>query len=204
MNYLAHARLSFNEPDILVGNMISDYVKGRKKFDFPESILNGITLHRKIDEFTDNHPQTKRAKEFFKPAYRLYAGAFVDVVYDHFLACDRKEFAEPSDLRIFCQEVYQILQANFSILPPRFQKMFTYMRSQDWLYNYRYPQGLEKSLQGLVHRALYLEESAIAFSIFNDQYLVLMDCYNLFFPELKKYAIQQLSNLLDKSFDLYL
>jgi acyl carrier protein phosphodiesterase len=204
MNYLAHARLSFNEPDILVGNMISDFVKGKKKFDFPEAILNGIILHRKIDEFTDNHPQTKRAKEFFKPTYRLYAGAFVDVVYDHFLACDINEFPHPSDLQIFCQQVYQTLQQHFSVLPSRFQKMLPYMKSQDWLYNYRYNWGLEKSLEGLVHRALYLHESAIAYSIFNDQYVVLKDCYNLFFPELKKYTIQQLSNLLDKSFDLYL
>ncbi len=35
MNYLAHAYLSFNDPEILVGNMISDFVKGKKKFDYP-------------------------------------------------------------------------------------------------------------------------------------------------------------------------
>jgi acyl carrier protein phosphodiesterase len=29
MNYLAHAVLSFQQPDILTGNMISDFVKGR-------------------------------------------------------------------------------------------------------------------------------------------------------------------------------
>jgi acyl carrier protein phosphodiesterase len=30
MNFLAHA-FSFNEPGILTGNMINDYVKGKKK-----------------------------------------------------------------------------------------------------------------------------------------------------------------------------
>lgn len=35
MNYLAHAYLSFNDPEILVGNLISDFVKGKKKFDYP-------------------------------------------------------------------------------------------------------------------------------------------------------------------------
>jgi acyl carrier protein phosphodiesterase len=38
MNYLAHAYLSFNQPEILVGNMISDFVKGKKKFDFAPGI----------------------------------------------------------------------------------------------------------------------------------------------------------------------
>lgn len=35
MNYLAHAYFSFGDPAILTGNMISDYVKGKKQFDYP-------------------------------------------------------------------------------------------------------------------------------------------------------------------------
>lgn len=34
MNYLAHAVLSFDDPDILTGNIISDFVKGKKNFYF--------------------------------------------------------------------------------------------------------------------------------------------------------------------------
>jgi acyl carrier protein phosphodiesterase len=197
MNYLAHAHLSFGDPAILVGNMISDFVKGKKKYDYNDGIQKGIALHRSIDEFTDTHPQTKTAKEFFRPAYRLYSGAFVDVVYDHFLACDSNEFPSPSDLQIFCQQVYQILQTNFSVLPSQFQKMLPYMITQNWLYNYQYSWGLEKSLQGVVHRALYLHESATAFSIFKNEFTSLKNCYELFYPELKKFTVQQLSNLLD-------
>jgi acyl carrier protein phosphodiesterase len=92
MNYLAHARLSFDQPDILVGNMISDFVKGKKRFDYSEPVQKGITLHRAIDTFTDEHEATKEAKKFFKPVVGLYAGAFMDIVYDHFLATDENEF----------------------------------------------------------------------------------------------------------------
>jgi acyl carrier protein phosphodiesterase len=73
MNYLAHAYLSFNRPGILVGNMISDFVKGKKKYDYPEEIQEGIAVHREIDRFTDVNPVTKEAKQIFRPAYRLYA-----------------------------------------------------------------------------------------------------------------------------------
>jgi len=197
MNYLAHAHLSFFEPNILVGNMISDFVKGRKKFDYSVGIQKGIILHRAIDAFTDANTETKTAKEFFKPVYRLYSGVFVDVVYDHFLACDNKEFPSSIDLERFSQQVYQTLQAHFSILPVGFQQMFPYMKTQNWLYNYKFNWGLKKSLEGIVHRALYLDESAIAFSIFNDQYIALKNCYEIFFPELKKFATQLLSNLLE-------
>src|ERR1700712_5540566 len=96
MNFLAHAYLSFNHHDLLVGNMISDFVKGRKKFDYSSGIQEGITLHRQIDLFTDNHEATKEARKFLKPAVGLYSGAFVDVAYDHFLANDPNEFSDYS------------------------------------------------------------------------------------------------------------
>ncbi len=123
MNYLAHAYLSFDEPEILVGNMISDFVKGNKKFDYSPGIQKGILLHRAIDQFTDDHPATKAAKLYFKPAYRLYAGAFVDVVYDHFLANDINEFYSADVLGNFANQVYYNLQSNFFHLPERFQKL---------------------------------------------------------------------------------
>ena len=110
MNYLAHAYLSFNHPGLLVGNMISDFIKGKKKFDYPPEIQNGIALHRAIDEFTDGHPATKKAKEFFRPAYRLYSGAFVDVVYDHFLARDTNEFEDAESLQNFTLQSYATLE----------------------------------------------------------------------------------------------
>ena len=62
MNYLAHAYFSFNHTDILTGNMISDFVKGKKKYDYPPGIQKGIALHREIDEFTDAHEATRLAK----------------------------------------------------------------------------------------------------------------------------------------------
>jgi acyl carrier protein phosphodiesterase len=196
MNYLAHAYLSFNRADILAGNMINDYVKGKKKFDYPESIQKGMLLHRAIDDFTDHHPATELAKQFFKADYRLYAGAFVDVLYDHFLANDINEFGYDVDLESFCESTYGSLQNNVELFPQKFQQVLPYMQSQNWLYNYRYREGIEKSFQGLVRRAAYLSESATAFAIFNNQYDALQTCYNDFFPALKQFSLYQL-NLLD-------
>lgn len=188
MNLLAHAYLSFGNPSILAGNMISDYVKGKKKFLYHPAIQQGIQLHRIIDEFTDAHPATEQAKQFFKPAYRLYAGAFVDVVYDHFLANDTNEFKDDAALNQFAQQTYLLLEKNKEEMPERFSRMLPYMQSQNWLYNYRYAWGIERSFEGLVKRAAYLNESAIAFSIFEKEYASLKQCYQFFFPELKLLA----------------
>jgi len=195
MNYLAHAYLSFGRPGILVGNMISDHVKGKKKYDYPEQIQQGIAVHREIDRFTDIHSATKEAKEIFRPAYRLYAGSLMDVVYDHFLALDEKEFTDES-LKAFTINTYAMLDQFTDHFPEKFSRMYPYMRAQNWLYNYRYRQGIEKSLAGVVRRAKYLEESNTAYLLFNEHYDKLKELYEIFFPELKNMTI----NIL-KQFD---
>jgi len=195
MNYLAHAYLSFGNPGILAGNMISDFVKGRKKNDFPVDIQQGIKLHRAIDEFTDGHEQTKIAKDFFRPDYRLYSGPFVDILYDHFLANDHRIF-NPESLLDFSEVTYALLEPQLPLLPERFQRLFPYMKMQNWLYHYRYEKGIENSFGGLVRRAQYLEESDKAFEIFKAHYQELSGCYQRFFPELENYAREIFEELL--------
>lgn len=197
MNYLAHAWLSFHQPEIVVGNMISDFVKGKKQYEFSPGIQKGIRLHRAIDNFTDTHPATKKLKAFYHPHYRLYSGAFTDVTYDHFLANDINEFPSAEALKAFSAATYTILEAHFSVLPPGFQRLFPYMRSQDWLYHYREKWLIEKSFWGLERRATYLEETGIAFTIFNENTAAMQSCYADFFPELKDFATYTLHHLLN-------
>lgn len=196
MNYLAHAYLSFNKPEILVGNMISDFVKGRKKYDYPQKIQHGIMLHREIDNFTDTHFATKEAKEIFRPSYRLYAGSFIDVVYDHFLALDKNEFTDES-LKAFTVNTYSLLDQYTGHFPEKFRMMYPYMKAHNWLYNYRYRQGIEKSLGGVVRRAKYLTESDTAYVLFTDHYDSLKQLYRLFFPELKSMTLNFLKQFDD-------
>lgn len=188
MNYLAHAYLSFGNDDVLIGNMISDYVKGKKKYDYSEGIQRGLEIHRAIDSYTDSHEIIKEAKAYFKQDYRLYSGAFIDVVFDHFLATDKNEFKTSDQLMALTQTVYDTLAASFTLLPLPFQHMFPYMKQQNWLYNYQFYWGIQKSLEGLRHRAQYITETESAFAIFNSDYAELKSLYAAFFPQLKEYV----------------
>ena len=196
MNYLAHAYLSFNHPEILVGNLISDFVKGKKKFDYSLGIQNGISLHRAIDTFTDSHPATKEAKQVFQNAYRLYSGAFVDIVYDHFLANDKDEFSESSLLE-FSNKVYTIIEEKIAWVPDPFARIFPFMKKQNWLFHYRTIPGIEKSFGGLVRRAAYLHESETASQLFETHYQLLSDCYRQFWKDLKPFAFNKFLLLLN-------
>jgi len=195
VNYLAHAYLSFDHEEILVGNLISDFVKGKKKFNYTEGVQKGIALHRAIDTFTDDHEATKLAKEVFRPAYRLYSGAFMDVVYDHFLANDPDEFNMES-LRNFSERVYDIVDSHFEYLPEHFARMFPYMKQQNWLFNYSTMRGTELSFGGLVRRAHYLEESETAVQLFEEYYETLHGYYKAFFPDLRSFAKRMYEDLI--------
>ncbi len=197
MNYLAHAYLSFNDPQILAGNLISDFVKGKKQFDYSSKILNGIKLHRAIDNFTDSHPAIKEMKKPFVKHYRLYAGAFADIVCDYFLANDRKEFHSEEDLTTFCNHTYHQLDLQFDSLPLNFQQIFVYMKEYNWLNNYQFDWAIQRSFTGMGKRAKYMGETDTAFSIFENNKEIMNSCYNEFFPLLKNYALhtwKQLAN----------
>ena len=174
--------------------MISDFVKGKKKFDYPAGIQHGIGLHRSIDSFTDQHEATKEAKEVFRPAYRLYSGAFMDVVYDHFLATDENEFTEESLLG-FTQKTYAILDDNSGWLPPGFAAIFPYMKQHNWLFNYRTRWGTGRSLGGVVRRSAYLTESETAFQLFEQHYQLLKDCYRHFWADAMPFALKKFGEL---------
>jgi acyl carrier protein phosphodiesterase len=179
-----------------VGNMISDFVKGKKKFDYPQRIQQGITLHRIIDTFTDEHEATRHAKEAFRSHYRLYSGAFVDVVYDHFLALDENEFPALT-LRDFSKQVYQTLEEYQPWFPVHFATLFPHMKNQDWLFNYRSLAGTKKSFGGVVRRSLYLTESDTAGQLFERHYQLLQESYRQFWADVKPFAERQFEMLGD-------
>lgn len=197
MNFLAHAHLSFQQSPIVVGNMISDFVKGKRQYDYPAAVQKGIRLHRAIDNFTDTHAATRQLKLIFQPQYRLYSGAFADVVYDHFLANDSNQFATADDLKKFAESTYHILETNIAILPQNFQAILPYMVRYDWLYHYKTKEGIEKSFAGLVKRSRYLTESATAFTVFNEHYTTMSKLYQQFYPDVKNFAAHQLQQLLN-------
>lgn len=189
MNYLAHAYLSFGIPEITVGNLISDFVKGKKKESYPIGIQRGIALHRAIDTFTDAHEATRRARSFFSAAYRLYSGPLIDIVYDHFLANDPLIFPlMEGGLKEFAQTTYRQVEVWQELLPERFARVFYYMRTQDWLSHYGTMEAVGNSFAGLARRAAYMGDTREAGRIFETHYIELEACYREFSPSVQEFA----------------
>jgi acyl carrier protein phosphodiesterase len=192
MNYLAHAYLSFADENILLGNMISDYVKGKQKFTYSNEVQFGINLHRAIDAYTDANETTQNVKQLYKQHYGLYAGALADVTYDYFLANDPTIFEDEAALHAFSTQTYGLLKNNTKLFPQKFATMFPYMQEQNWLYNYRLDWGMQKSFTGLYKRALYMNSPEVAFDIFLNNKKLLKELYDVFFPQLKSFVTNYL------------
>ncbi|MFL9835398.1 acyl carrier protein phosphodiesterase [Chryseobacterium terrae] len=186
MNFLAHSFLTFNDGQI-VGQFLEDFIRNKDRYSFPKDIQDGITLHRAIDTFTDAHPAIHEAKKVFSPLVRLYAGAFVDVSMDYFLATDfslnsLKGWKEHS------LKVYRVLNENQQFLSENFKKMLAKMEHDDWLYNYREDWGIKFSIQNVLNKAKYLDKDIPVFQVFLDNKDILQKCYDDFFPDLLAHA----------------
>lgn len=175
--------------------MISDCIKGRAQYNYPEGIQKGIRLHRAIDEFTDSHPATKRAQEVFRPHYRLYSAPLADVAFDYFLANDGETF-DDATLLLFSQRTYASIELFGAQLPPRFAMLFTYMKRDNWLYRYRTLEGIGNSLRGLMYRASMPDDGKHAGYLLQQHRQELQQCFDDFFPDVKKFAKGRIAELL--------
>lgn len=179
MNYLAHSILSFTNGQ-LVGNMIADFIKNHERENFPVEIQEGIKLHRAIDTFTDSHPSVSEAKKLFSPLVRLYSGAFVDVAFDYFVA----HLYPVEELRKHSMKTYKTLWENEIWLPEDYRRMLVRMEKDDWLSHYRQDQGIQFSMQNVLHKAKYLEKNVPIFDVFLKNKEELQFHFDNFFPDI--------------------
>lgn len=151
MNYLAHVFLQRSSPDLLIGGLLGDFVKGALDARFSPAVQEGILLHRAIDRYTDGHPIVRASTALVSPLRRRFAGILIDVFYDHFLACHWARYSE-QNLEAFTHQVYATLAARSAEYPERLQRMLPYMTEQDWLASYMHIESVDAALHGIARR----------------------------------------------------
>lgn len=195
MNFLAHIYLSGDNPKIMIGNFIGDFIKGRNLVpQFEPDIATGIELHRAIDEFTDHHPVVRESKIRLRPKYRHYAAVIVDVFYDHYLSKYWNNYHhEP--LSGFSANTYKRIQTFWDILPENVRYMLPHMIKGNWLLNYGTIEGIQQTLSGMSRRTRHeskMEESVTDLKEYYDEFKAE---FELFFPDLSDHAKQFLNSI---------
>lgn len=187
MNFLAHAFLSGNDPELLLGNFIADSVKGRQAELYTPAVAKGIYLHRLIDTYTDTHEIVGETKARLRPKYRKFAPVIADMYYDHFLASRFDSYAD-EPLPAYTRRVYSIIHQAFDILPERMQHILPHMMQHDWLTGYAQLEGINRALTGMSRRASFTSGMETAAGELQENYELYAADFEAFFPELMQYV----------------
>jgi acyl carrier protein phosphodiesterase len=167
MNFLAHLYLSGNHEDIMVGNFIGDYVKGKEYLYYHEPIRKGIMLHRYIDSFTDSHPITKISRSHIAPEYGKYSGIIIDIFYDYFLSSTWNTYS-PVDLEVYVDYVFATLKKHYYDFPQGIKNWFPNFIRNNWLLSYSSIEGIEDVLHRMSSRTSLPEHTSFAISVLRE------------------------------------
>lgn len=199
MNFLAHIYLSFEDDEITIGNFIADSIRGNKFKHYPERIQKGILLHRAIDTFTDAHPIARQSSKRLHKNYSHYSRVIVDIFYDHFLAKNWQRYSS-MPLPLFTDRFYDLLEANFEILPEGVQRMMPYLVTDNWLLSYASIDGISRVLNGMNRRTQNRSKMNFAVEDLQEHYTAFEIEFTLFFEEVITFAKAKYLRLCDDSF----
>lgn len=151
MNYLVHLYLSGNDPELQLGGMMGDFVKGSIPDTYPAKIRLGLKLHRRIDSLSQTSGHCRNSRLRLDPRYGHVRSIMVDIFYDHFLALDWATYhTEP--LETFADGFYRTLGTYRKWLPDALARIVPRMTEHNWLVAYREKAVVERALRHLASR----------------------------------------------------
>jgi acyl carrier protein phosphodiesterase len=183
LNFLAHIYLSGDSPEVRMGNIIGDYIKGNHYSTYPELIRQGILMHRDIDHFTDSNQIVKQTNHLFKERYHKYSGIVTDILYDHFLANLWTNYSA-DNFNLFIKGIYHLLQDNWKIIPQEMQPFASRCMENNWIKSYAEVAGIGRVLWMMSQRTSLPDESKYAIEVLNNKYAVIEDMFKEYFPQL--------------------
>ncbi|MTH46240.1 ACP phosphodiesterase [Intestinirhabdus alba] len=152
MNFLAHLHLAHLADSSLSGNLLADFVRGTPEAHYPPEVVAGIFMHRRIDALTDNLPEVREARGWFRSETRRVAPITLDVMWDHFLSRHWETLSPDFPLRAFTGYARTQVAAILPDSPPRFVNLNRYLWSERWLERYREMGFIQEVLSGMASR----------------------------------------------------
>lgn len=195
MNILFHLYLSGDDPELLVGNFMGDFVKGPLDDTYPHRIRQGLLLHRKIDTFAQGDACFQRSRLRLPQHYGLYRGVLVDLFYDHFLA---KEWSSWSGVAFvdYLAWAQKIVEKHRGILPPRLQELALPI-FKEILPSYQKVAGTELALRRMSRRVRRANPLAEGGGELTRHYQELQSDFANFTPAAQQFAIDFITTIAE-------
>ena len=189
MNYLAHLYLAGPEPEARLGALLGDFVFGQAALaDWGALERREIVIHRRVDRYTDEHPQVVAARRLFAHGRQRYAGIALDVYYAHCLARDWARYCD-TPLDAFTASFYWYLLSRQDELPERLRRIAPLMASGDWLGSYRQRDSVDLAVTRIATRLSRNGQCLVAcLEDLRRHEAEIAAGFELFFPQLAAYA----------------
>ncbi len=183
MNFLAHTYLSCSDENLLLGNVLADFIKNKEIAALPTDYHLGIDLHRKIDSFTDAHPAVLEVNKYFHKVHHKYSPVVTDILFDYVLANNWSKYSG-ENLKDFTQNIYDILLKHQNHFPERKKRSILNMIHNDFLMNYTNIDGLKFTFEHMDKRTKFKANFIQSLDNLEETYPHLESAFNAFFPEL--------------------
>ena len=144
MNWLAHIFLSDNHIEYQHGNLLADLLKGRAWEGASDQFNAGLSMHRFIDRFTDQHPRYKESKSKLGES-GLLRGVVIDVTYDHLLVRNWQKYSAMS-FRDFIDAFHRRSEMRLDVYPDHVNAFLARLIATGHLLDYGSIDGIEKAL----------------------------------------------------------
>lgn len=191
MNFLAHLHLAHLADSSLSGNLLADFVRGNPAMHYPPDVVEGIYMHRRIDVMTDNLPEVREAREWFRHETRRVAPITLDVMWDHFLSRHWTQISPDFPLQAFVGYAHAQVSTILPDSPPRFVNLNDYLWSEKWLERYRDMDFIQNVLNGMATRRPRLDALRDSWYDLDAHYDALEERFWHFYPRMMAQAVRK-------------
>ena len=188
MNFLFHMLLSGADDQLLVGNFMGDFVKGRLDERFPFRIRQGVMLHRRIDSFAGRDEHFRQSRLRISADYGLYRAVLVDLFYDHFLAREWEQWSNQPFTRYLADSRIAV-ERHHRELPERMQPLIPVI-FDELLPSYGEVNGIGSALERMSRRVTRPNPLAGGEAELVRHYDGLHEDFNAFIPGILKFTRQ--------------
>lgn len=179
LNYLGHLYLSNDNPQIMMGNIMGDFVKGSNLEAYHNHLHEGILLHRKIDHYIDNHPVVLDLNKKLYTHLPRISSIAIDIVFDHLLAKKWEQFHSVS-LTDFLDNFYTYSTKHIELLPLPIRELLHRLSTYKMLHQYGNIETIDKITAHLQNKLSFetkLSETKHIFLTYEEEFTLAFQMY---------------------------
>lgn len=157
----------------MVANLFGDFVKGRDYSYLPPLVIEGVFLHRQIDDYIDNYSSVKKLRLNLYQELPKIAGIAIDLYFDHLLAKNWSMYHHQS-LNQFVDTFTKYIDVENNLIfpshqfdyPGYFLNLLHNIKKNDLLKKYVHIDGLNMASKGVSKRISFENNLDIAADVF--------------------------------------